>query len=114
MVGSPASSDGRSQRASASSSLSTSSPEISARRERQNDEMLLNAAVAVVGDALAVARKRDRFDGKPGLFRNLALDRLVQRLADLDHAARKRVDPMSRARVPGARSAPGHRARLPH
>ena len=48
-------------------------------------------------DELAVARERDRLDRDAGLLRHLAHDRLVQRLAGLDHAARQREHAGARA-----------------
>ena len=46
----------------------------------------------VAHDHLAVAGERDRLDGERGLFAHFADDRLEQRLAGFDDAARQRVE----------------------
>ena len=65
--------------------------------ERQDDEMPPDPAVVVALDVLAIAGERDRLDRDAGLLRHLAHDRLVQRLAGLDHAARQREHAGARA-----------------
>ena len=63
----------------------------------QDDEMARHAAGLVARDELAMARERDRLDRDAGFLRHLAHDRLVQRLAGLDHAARQREHAGARA-----------------
>jgi hypothetical protein len=76
-----------------------------ARRKSEDDEMALDAAVGIARDHLAVAGDRDRLDGKAGFFGDLADDRLGERFARFDPAARQR----EQAAAPGAPAIPCRR-----
>ena len=84
-----ASSAGRTQRASASSSLSAGSPASQRAAKARITKWRSTRSSCVAHDHLAPAGERDRLDGERGLLLDLADQRLVQRLARLDHAARQ-------------------------
>ncbi len=92
----PPSSVGASQCASANSSLSEISPRDPARRERQNDEMPLDAACGIARDGLAKADQLDRRDIERGFLADFADHGLFQRFAELDAAAGQRIEAMGR------------------
>ncbi len=92
VVFSPESSDGRSQFASASSSLSETSPGDPARRKRQNDEVPLDPSLRIPRDHLAISGKLDRLDFEAGFFPHLADHRLFECLPEFDAAARQRIE----------------------
>jgi hypothetical protein len=62
--------------------------------------MALGLALSITEDDLAIARECERLDGEPGFFTHLTGDRRRQRLAQLDAAARQRIDPLQRRRGP--------------
>jgi len=62
--------------------------------------MPFDPAIAIPRDGFAIAGERHRLDRKRGLFTDFAHHRLHQRFANLDTAARQRVE--ARRRRPGA------------
>ena len=59
-------------------------------------EVVEDHEVVVVGHALDDAGERADLDDEPGLLADLARDRLLERLADLDHAAGQGHQPVRR------------------
>ena len=56
--------------------------------------MALDLVLGVARHHLAVAGERDRLDGERGFLVDLALHRLGERFAGLDHAAGQAVEPI--------------------
>ena len=73
---------------------------INARGERQDHEMPLDAAGSIVNDRLAKADQLDRLDRQRGLLADFADYRLLQRFAQLNAAARQRIETMRRRPCP--------------